>query len=89
MTEIIDTKQQIEENKWKVKKDKREKFYNLKILLTKSSKEFIDPAFHSSIRGLATKGFLTTPPVVILSHLQCLHVKTIYQDLNAARLRLK
>ena len=46
------------------------------------------PAFHSGRRGLATKGFGTTPPVDILANLQCLYGRPRYQELDDALLRL-
>ena len=42
-------------NKWRVKKETRETFKNLKMVLTKISEEVVDPAFHYGSRGLATK----------------------------------
>ena len=52
-------------------------------------KEFVNPAFHSGSRGLATKGFGTTPPVDILANLQRLYGKLSYKELGAALLHLK
>ena len=46
------------------------------------------PAFHSGRRGLAKKGFGTTPPVDILANLQCLYGRPRYQELDDALLRL-
>ena len=46
--------------------------------------EVVDPAFHSCSRGLATKGFGTTPPVDILVNLQHIYGKPSYQELDAA-----
>ena len=56
VTEIIETEQGMEENKWKVKKEKRGTFKNLKIVLTKMSEEVVDPTLHSVSRVLGTKG---------------------------------
>ena len=50
--------------------------------------EVVDPTFHSGRRGLSTNGFVTTPPVDILYNLQRLYGKPIYQELDAALLRL-
>ena len=51
-------------------------------------KEVVDPSFHSGSRGLATKGFVKTPPVVILENIQRLYGKPSYQELDTALLRL-
>ena len=72
----------------KVKKEKRETFDNPKMVLTKVSEEVVDPAFHSSIRVLATKGFGTTTLVDTLSNIQRLYGKLRYQDIDAALLSL-
>ena len=74
--------------KWKVKKEKRETSKNLKMVLTNMFKEFVDSAFHSRSRGLATKGLGTTPLVEILANLQHLYGKPSYQKCDAALLRL-
>ena len=74
--------------KWKVKKDKRDTFTNLKMVLTKFFEDMISPAFYSGSRGLATRGLGTTPPVDILANLQRLYGKPSYQELYAALLRL-
>ena len=58
------------------------------MVLTNMLKEVVDPAFHYGIRGLANKGFGTTPPVDILANLQHLYGKSSYQELDAALLRL-
>ena len=76
---ITKTEQKTEENKWKVKKDKIEAFKNLKMVLTKMFDEVVNPVFHYGRRGLASKGFGTTPPVEILVNLQRLYVKLSYQ----------
>ena len=59
------------------------------MVLTNMLKEVVDPAFHYGIRGLANKGFGTTPPVDILANLQCIYGKTSYQELNAALICIK
>ena len=87
-TATTETEQRTEENKLKVKKEKREIFENLKMVLTKIFEEVIDPAFHSGSRRLSTKGFGTTPPVNILANLQHLYGKPSYQELDAALLCL-
>ena len=53
--------------KRKFNKEKIETFEKLKIVLTNMFEEVIDPVFHSGSRGLATKGFGTTPPVDIIA----------------------
>ena len=58
------------------------------MVLTNIFKEVVDPDFHYVSRGLATKGFGTTPPVDILANPQYLYGKPIYQYLDAASLRL-
>ena len=50
--------------------------------------EVVNPPFHSGSRGITTKGFGTTPPVVILANLQHLDGKPSYQELEAALLHL-
>ena len=50
--------------------------------------EVVDPAFHSGIRGLATKVFGTMSPVDILANLQRLYGKPVYQGIDAVLLRL-
>ena len=77
VTEITETEQRVEEKKSKSKKEKRDTFKNLKMVLTKMFKEVVDPAFHSGNRSLATKGFVTTPPIDILKNLQRLYGKQI------------
>ena len=75
VTPITEMEQQTEENKWKVKKENRKTFENMKMVLTNMFKEVIDPAFHSGICGLARKGFVNTHPVEILSNHQRLYRK--------------
>ena len=58
------------------------------MVLDKIFEEVIDPAFHSSIRGLATRGFGATPLVDIPANLQRLYGKPSYQELNASLLRI-
>ena len=58
------------------------------MVLTKMFEEVVDPAFQYGSRGLATKGFSTTPPVDILVNIQRLYGKTSYQELDAVLLRL-
>ena len=70
-------------------KYKHDTFDNVKMVLTKMFEEAIKPDFHSDSQGLATRGFGTTPPVEILTNLQCLYVKSIYQELDAVLLQLK
>ena len=53
-----------------------------------TTEEVVDPAFHSGSIGIAIKGFGTTPPVDILANLQQIYGKTIYQELDAALIRL-
>ena len=60
----------------------------MKMVLTNIYEEVVDPNFHSVIRGLSTKGFVTTPPVDILENLQYLYGKPIFQELDATLLRL-
>ena len=88
-TPITETEQQTEENKRKFKKLNRETFKNLKMVTTKLFEEFFNPDFHYDSRGLATKGFGTTPPVDILANLQRLYGKLSYKELDAALLHLK
>ena len=88
VTEITDTEQRTEENKWKIKKEKRETFENLTMDLTKMFKESINPALHFGIRGMDTEGFVTMPPVEILANLKRLHGKPIYQEIDAALIYL-
>ena len=59
------------------------------MVLKNIMEEVFNPAFHSSSRGLSTKGFGTTPPVDILANLQCIYGKTSYQELNAALICIK
>ena len=49
------------------------------MVLEKKIEEVIDPALHSVIRGLATIGPGTMPPVDILANLQRLYGKPSYQ----------
>ena len=51
--------------------------------------EVVDPAFHSNSRGIAIKGFGTTPPVEILANLQQIYVKISYQELDTVLIHLK
>ena len=69
ITTITETEHRTDENRWKFKKYNRETFENLKMVLTKMFENVVDPVFHSSSRGLATKGFITTPPVDILANI--------------------
>ena len=59
------------------------------MVLMNMYKEVFDPEFHSGSRGLATKGFVTTPPVNILAYVQFLYGKTSYQELDNALICLK
>ena len=59
------------------------------MVLTNIFEEVVDPDFQYVSRGLATKGFGTTPPVDVLENLQYLYRKPIYQELDVALLRLK
>ena len=58
------------------------------MFLTKKIEEVVKPPFHSGSRGLATKGFGTTPPVDILANLQRLYGKPSYQELDPEFLHL-
>ena len=51
--------------------------------------EVVDPAFHSGRRGIAIKGFGTTPPVEIMANLQKIYVKLSYQELDTVLIHLK
>ena len=59
------------------------------MVITEMFEKVVEPELHSGSRGLATKGFGTTPPVDILANLQHLYGKPRYQELDAALLRLK
>ena len=58
------------------------------MVLTKMFEEVVNPAFQSSSRGLASKGFCTTPPVDILANIQRIYGKPINQELDSALLHL-
>ena len=58
------------------------------MVLKKIFEEVVDHELQSGSRGLATKGFGTTPPVDILENLQRLYGKPIYQELDTSLLRL-
>ena len=60
----------------------------MEMVLPKTFEEVVDPPFHSGSRGLSTKGFGATLPVDIMANLQRLYGKPIYQELDAALLRL-
>ena len=66
---ITETEQRTEEKRWELQKEKRNNFENLLMVLTKTSEDVIDPAFHTGIRGLATRGFGNTKTYDVLSHI--------------------
>ena len=58
------------------------------MVLTKTFKYFIDPAFHTGSRGLATRGFGNTKPYDVLAHIHSLYGKPSLTELEGALLRL-
>ena len=49
---ITEEEQRTEEKRWEIQKEKRNTFENLLMVLTKTFKDVIDPAFHTGSRGL-------------------------------------
>ena len=79
---ITKTEQRTEENRWELQKETRNTFENLLIVLTKTFKDVIDPAFHTGSRGLATRGFGNTNPYDILAHIHSLYGKPSLTELE-------
>lgn len=71
-----------------MKKDKRNTFENLKMVLTIIFEEVINLEFYSISQGLPTRGFGTTPPVDNFVNLQRLYGKPSYQELDITLLHL-
>ena len=58
------------------------------MVITKTFKDVIDPAFHTGSYGLATRGFGNTKPYDVLAHMHSLYGKPILPELEGALLRL-
>ena len=58
------------------------------MVLTKTFEDVIEPAFHTGISGLATRGFGNTKPYDVLSHIHALYGKPSLTELEGALLRL-
>ena len=58
------------------------------MVLTKTFKDVIDPAFHTGSRGLATRRFGNTKPYDVLAHIHSLYGKPSLTELEGALLRL-
>ena len=58
------------------------------MVLTKTFKDVIDPAFHTGSRGLAKIGFGNTKPYDVLAHIHSLYGKPSLTELEGAILRL-
>ena len=76
------------EKRWEIQEEKRNTFENLLMVLTKTLEDVIDPAFHTGIRGLATRGLGNTKPYDVLSHIHSLYGKPSLTELEGALLRL-
>ena len=85
---ITKIEQRTEEKRWEIQKEERNTFENLLMVLTKTFKDVIDPAFHTVSRGLATRGFRNTEPYDVLSHMHSLYGKPSLTELEGALLRL-
>ena len=58
------------------------------MVLTKTFKDVIDPAFHTGSRGLATRGLENLKPYDVLAHIHSLYGKPSLTELEGALLRL-
>ena len=85
---ITETEQRTEEKRCELQKEKSNTFENLLIVLTKTFEDVIDPAFHTGIRGLATRGFGNTKTYDVLSHIHSLYGKPSLTKLEGALLHL-
>ena len=85
---ITKTEQRTDEKIWELQKEKRKTFENLLMVLTKTFKDAIDPAFHTGSRVLATRGFGNTKPYDVLAHMHSLYGKPSLTELEGALLRL-
>ena len=85
---ITKTKQGTDEKRWELQKEKCNTFKNLLMVLTKTFKNVIDPAFHTGSCGLATRGFRNTKPYNVLAHIHSLYGKPSLTELEGALLRL-
>ena len=55
------------------------------MVLTNTFEDFIDPAFHTGSRGLATRGFGNTNPYDVLAHIHSLYGKPSLTELEGAQ----
>ena len=85
---ITETEQRNDKKRWNLQKEKRDKFENLLMVLTKKFEDVIDPAFHTGSRGLATGGFGNTKTYDVLAHMHSLYRKPSLTELEGALLRL-
>ena len=85
---ITDTEQRTDEKRWELQKEKRNTFENILMVLTKTFEDVIDPAFHTGIRVLATRGFGNTKPYDVLAHMHSIYKKPSLTELDGALLRL-
>ena len=58
------------------------------MVLTKTFKDVIAPAFHTGSCGLATRGFGNTKPYDVLAHMHSLYGKPSLTEVEGALLRL-
>ena len=88
LSSITETEQRTDEKRWELQKEKRNTFENLLMFLTNTFEDVIDPAFETSSRGLATRGFGNSKPYDVLAHMHSLYGKQSLTDLEGALSRL-
>ena len=85
---ITETEQRTDEKRWELQKEKHNTSKNLLMVLTKTFKDVIDPAFHKGSRGLATRGFGNPKSYDVLAHMHSIYGKPSLTELEGALLRL-
>ena len=84
ITDITDTKQRVEESKWKALKDIEDNYENIKTTLTQLFEFVIKDAYHTGATGMGHHGFGSLTPKQIMDNMMTLYGKPSLPELETS-----